>query len=159
MNDAHLHLLLNHLPIVGLPLATIMLIHAVRSGNEATRKFAVALYAAVALTAVPAYLTGEPAEEVVENIQGVSEEAIEEHEDAGKWALIQSILTGTVAASTLVLTGSKRKWATRATFFFAVFAITSLARTGYLGGQVRHTEISNPPVATESHDSAGDESK
>lgn len=159
MNEVHLHLILNHLPIVGLPLATIMLIHAIRSGNEVTRKFAAALYAVVALSAVPAFLTGEPAEEIVENIQGTSHEAIEEHEDAGKWAMIMSIATGVAAASTLVLRDGNRKWATRATFFLAFFAITSLARTGYLGGFIRHTEITNPPSAAEHEDHAGAESK
>lgn len=148
MNGAHLHVILNHLPVLLIPFAAVCLAHAVKFGNDKTRVFSLAMLILVAGLAVPTYLTGEPAEDIVEKVQGVSEDAIEEHEDAGTFALISSLTVGVAAIGALVLpAGNKRKWATRITLILALWATTVLARTAFLGGQIRHSEFSSTAPA------------
>ena len=38
----------------------------------------------------------------------------------------------------------------RITLLVAVVSVVLIARTGYLGGQIRHTEITNAPAAEQS---------
>jgi formate hydrogenlyase subunit 3/multisubunit Na+/H+ antiporter MnhD subunit len=150
MNAAHLHLLLTHLPIVAVPVALVFLLHSFRSGSVATRRFAFVVLMVSALSAVPVYLTGEPAEEVVEHLPGVLESLIEKHEEAGEVAMVLSVITGVLALIGLLLdrTGSEGAALNRrvrlsryAVVFSTVLTMGALAYTGNLGGQIRHTEI------------------
>ena len=76
MNDAHLHLLVNHLPIVGamlsLPLFGLALL---MPKDRGALRAAVLVAVFTALGGVAADLTGEPAEEVVEGLPDVTEDA------------------------------------------------------------------------------------
>jgi Na+-driven multidrug efflux pump len=149
MNAAYLHIVLNHAPIFLIPFAAIFLAHAIRTANENSRRFALAMLILAAGLAIPTYLTGEPAEDIVEKIQGISHDAIEEHEEAAVFALVGSILVGVTAVASMVLQGTKRKWSTRVLFVLVIWLITVLARVAYLGGFIRHTEIHEAPAAAE----------
>jgi hypothetical protein len=46
------------------------------------KRISLGIFIIVALLAIPAYLTGEPTEELVENLPGVSKSSIEQHEEA-----------------------------------------------------------------------------
>jgi VIT1/CCC1 family predicted Fe2+/Mn2+ transporter len=103
----------------------------------------------MAIIALPVYLTGEPAEEAVEKLPGVSEAMIELHEEAATIAIWLMGLTG--AACLLALFFAWKKSKTARTIFniaavLSVICFAAMVRTGYYGGQVRHTEIR--PVAT-----------
>ena len=97
-----------------------------------------------ALAAIPVYLTGEPAEEIVEHLPGVSEAILEQHEDIGKIAFIGMEVLGVLALGSLVVSWRKEKWlpplAVTSLLFTAVCGGV-LGYTAYLGGQVRHSEI------------------
>ena len=102
------------------------------------------LFIISAIGAGIAYLTGEAAEETVENIQGVIEANIETHEEFALFALISLIILGVASIVGLFLTIRKSPL-TRTTAFVILFisliSFGLVARTGYLGGQIRHTEI------------------
>ena len=77
MNDAHLHLVVNHLPIV-IPMAgLIVLIIAVLSKSKAVKRTAYLLFVINALSTALAAATGEEAEEVAEDLDGFSHELIQ----------------------------------------------------------------------------------
>ena len=76
MNWAHVHLMLNHIPVVGIGFAILLLAVAVVRRSHELTNVALVFVILVSLWAIPAYLTGEPAEEVVEDLPGVSEELI-----------------------------------------------------------------------------------
>lgn len=73
VSPAHLHLLLNHIPILGtLLFAPLVLLWGLwRRWREVTQ-VGVALTVLLALAAVPVYLTGESAEEQLEGRQPVA---------------------------------------------------------------------------------------
>lgn len=143
MNLAHIHLVLNHIPVVGIPLALAFLLYGTIAKNRGAQKFAFFALVAVAAITLPTYFTGEPAEEVVENLPGVTEPLIEAHEEAAELALILTSLTGISAIAALVLARKENlyRYALYGTILAAVLAAGSLGYTANLGGQIRHTEI------------------
>lgn len=144
MNPAQIHLALNHLPIglvlVGVPL----LVAALWRKSSELRSAALILLVLAAVVSIPAFLSGEPAEEVIEHMPGVSGRLIHEHEEAGEFALILSGILGLGALVTLVLQ-KKRQLHTGVFAAIAAMGLVSLlafVRTAHLGGVVRHPEIS-----------------
>jgi uncharacterized membrane protein len=144
MNSTHIHLLLNHFPIVGTMIGSLLLIWGIYSKQNNIKTIAAVVLAAMAIMAIPVYLTGEPAEEAVENLPGVSETFIGMHEDAANIAIWLMEITGIFS---LVAIFMQMKQSTKASSFFMLAAVLSIisfaamARTGYYGGKIRHTEI------------------
>lgn len=146
MDQTHVHLLITHLPIFGSLLGTLVLGYGIWKKSKTTNTAAHYLLIISAIGAGIAYITGEAAEETVENIQGVSENVIEQHADFAMYALIALIAVGIASLLTIYLEYIKNsfaKSATTLTLFLAVISFIFVARTGYLGGQIRHTEIAS----------------
>jgi uncharacterized membrane protein len=153
MDQTHLHLLITHLPIFGSILGGLVLAHGLWTKSNQTKMAAYNLFIISAIGAGIAYLTGEAAEERVENIQGVVEATIKQHEEFALFALVSLIVLGVGSIIGLFLTLRKSKLITTTAFVILAISLISfglVARTGYLGGQIRHTEISssNNPNST-----------
>ena len=147
MNPAHIHLILTHIPVVGIPLALCFLAYGFSRGNRGAQRAALFMLVAIAAVSVPTYLTGEPAEELVEHLPGVSEPIIERHEDAAHFSFVLTILTGALALGTLWLGRNERllRFGLLGTLGLAVVASISLGFTANLGGSIRHSEIRSGP--------------
>ncbi len=98
MTPAHLHLALNHFPIVGVLASIVFLIAALTRRNSMLLRAGLLALVITALFALPVYFSGEPTEEVVENLAGVSHDTIEEHEEVAKLAFVGLELLGVLAA-------------------------------------------------------------
>ncbi|HEX7295623.1 MAG TPA: hypothetical protein VF251_07710, partial [Pyrinomonadaceae bacterium] len=61
MSWVHLHLLLNHVPLLGAAFATFLLAFAMLKGSDELKKVSLGASVIAALIAIPVYLTGEPA--------------------------------------------------------------------------------------------------
>jgi uncharacterized membrane protein len=160
MDLAHIHLLITHLPVFGSVLGALVLIHALWTKSSPTKIAAYNLFIIAALGAGIAYLTGESAEEVVENIPGIAESTIEQHEDSAVFTLVSLIILGVASIGGLFLT--LKKSAMTRTFAFVILFISLVSfglavRTGYLGGQIRHTEINNPAAPAQGQGGDGGE--
>lgn len=145
MNAAQLHLALTHLPVVTALLAAATLAIGAVARNAATRRFGLALLIVAGLTAIPTQMSGEGAEDVVEDRPGVSEAMIERHEDAAGVALALTVLGGAIAAGTLVAGRFGRQRAAQGLFALALAMsladTAALAWVAHLGGEIRHDEI------------------
>lgn len=152
MNLAHLHLILNHLPIIGFPVAAVILALGLRKNSQDLIKLGFYFTVFFGLVAVPTYFTGEPAEEIVEHLPGVEEGLIEEHEDAALISIILGGVTALLAAGLLLKVKNKTMPRGGALGLLALLVVTSgsLAWTGFEGGQIRHTEIRGTENATPS---------
>ena len=98
------------------------------------------------------FLTGEPAEEVVEHLPGISEPAIGEHEEAAEVAAIVTGLAGLLGLWLLVARRGGRQaptWLLAATFVVALVAAGLMARAANLGGYIRHPEIAGGTTITQ----------
>lgn len=144
MDGTHLHLLLNHFPIVGTLIGTLILAYAFMVNSRDVKVVACFVIAAMALVAIPVMKTGEIAEEVVESLPGVTKQLIHAHEEAAEVSLWVLLIAGALAAVSLVLHFTKKeafKYAIMLTLLASVVAFGFMARTGNLGGEIRHTEI------------------
>lgn len=144
MNIAHWHLLLNHFPIIGTLGGIVVLTYGWMRKNNDTSLLGLVLIAAMAVMSVVVMQTGEGAEDLVEKLPGVSEAAIGAHEDAAKVANILLIISGVLALVAMVFQVKQHRLQTAArlvTLLLALVAFGAMANTGYLGGQIRHTEI------------------
>ena len=161
MNAAQIHLALTHLPVVTALLAAATLAIGAVARNAATRRFGLALLIVAGLTAIPTQMSGEGAEEVVEDRPGVSEAMIERHEDAAGVALALTVLGGALAAGTLVAGRLGRQRAAQGLFALALAMsladTAALAWVAHLGGEIRHDEIrAGGPVAAGGEASGGE---
>lgn len=146
MNQTHIHLLITHLPVFGSILGGLVLAHGLWAKSNQTKIAAYNIFIISAIGAGVAYLTGEAAEETVENIQGIAKNMIDMHEDFAVIALISLIMLGLSSIGGLFLTIRKSPLTSTAAIvilFISLISFGLVARTGYLGGQIRHTEINN----------------
>ena len=94
MNGAHWHLVLNHLPII-MPMAGfILLILSFFVKHQEYARAAYFLFIVGALATIPAFLTGEGAEETIEGIAGIDENFIHRHEEAAELFAICNYVLG-----------------------------------------------------------------
>ncbi len=145
MSQVHLHLLITHLPVFGSILGALVLGYGLWTKSNQTKSAAYFLFIVSAIGASIAYLTGEGAEEAVEKIQGVSENMIKLHENSAMYALISLIVLGVASIFALVeirLKTSLIKSTATLTLLLSLISFGLVVRAGYLGGQIRHTEIS-----------------
>lgn len=144
MNWAHIHLLLNHLPVVGTIFGVLLLLLALVRKSEELKRVGLGVLVLAALIALPVYFTGEPAEKVVEHLPGVAEPMIERHENAALFALLMAGGAGVVALAGLILFRRAEKlprWIVAATLVLSLATSGLMGWTANLGGQTRHTEI------------------
>ncbi|NOQ71726.1 MAG: hypothetical protein GQ574_06990 [Crocinitomix sp.] len=144
MNGAHFHLIVNHLPIVGVIIGTLVMITGFLLRKNQIKQTALGINIFSAITGVAAFLTGEAGEEVVEDLSGISETLIHIHEEYAETFLILSIILGVVSIITLFLSIKNHKL-TKYGFLAALLLSISLIVvgkvTGTSGGEISHPEI------------------
>lgn len=156
MDQTHIHLLANHLPVIGSILAVFVLLYGMFTANSNTKNAAYFLFIIAALGGVITYLTGEAAEETVETIAGINNQTVETHEDLGLYALVSLIILG-VAALVSLIAGFKNsvfsKPLSYITLFIALITFGITAYTANSGGKIRHPEISGDQITVPSEKS------
>lgn len=141
---AHLHLLLNHLPVILTPLGLLLLAIAARRHDDSLSRVAFALLIGAAVTAVPTYFTGEDAEQAIKGMAGVTKAVIHEHEDFG---LYSALFLGALGLFAIWALWRHRppvvlpSWVMRTALAASLAGSVLVGYTSLLGGEVRHTEI------------------
>ena len=144
MNQAHLHLLFNHLPILGTLFGLLILAGGYVLKNNTVKRTALGIFVLSALCVIPAYLTGEGAEAITESLPGVTENFIEAHENM---ANIFLGMAGALGLLSLVTFFADLKMKKIAPILYAITLVVALGtmviaqQTGSSGGKIRHTEI------------------
>jgi uncharacterized membrane protein len=144
MNEAHFHLVFNHLPIIIPIVGILVLLAGIILSSELMKRTAFFIFILGALGTIPAFATGEGAEEVIENIQGIDEKFIKIHEEAAETFAILSYFLGGIALIGLWANWKKMAFAKTLSLIVLVFAIAALffaKQTGTTGGEIRHTEL------------------
>jgi uncharacterized membrane protein len=138
---AYLHLLSNHVPILGSLFGVLLLVVALVKPNFNTTLSAYLILLVSGIGGIVAYFTGEPAEESVEHVPGISHKLIHVHEEMAENALIFVFLL--TAAAVVGLWAERAQWKNaknieRFTLVVGIIAFILFAFTGYLGGHIRH---------------------
>jgi uncharacterized membrane protein len=148
MNGAQFHLLLNHLPVL-IPLISVaFILGSFLLKSLEVREAGAWLLALGALVAIPVYLTGESAENVVKNYPNISRLLIEDHEASALSALIALETAGAVSLAFIFGCRTSRSfvkkvWPWGILIAVSLFSFGFMAQTAHLGGFIRHEEIRN----------------
>jgi hypothetical protein len=143
MTGLHLHLLVNHVPILGSVFALCLLLASFLWAPDVLRRAGMVTLVVVGVAGATAKFTGEPAERGVSGLPGVTRSAIHEHEEMADNSFIAAGLLGLVALGALI------RWRRSPVPRGAALGITAgtalvagmMAYTGLLGGRIRHTEV------------------
>lgn len=145
MNAAEIHLAINHLPIAATLFGLLILMAGMLLKSDMVRKTGLILLIAAGLFTIPAVLSGENAEDIVENV--VADEAIHdvihEHEEMAESARWVSLGVSLLAILAFYFTHAKKapaKLVTVITVIAAAGSLIYLANVGSSGGDIRHTE-------------------
>ena len=144
MNLTHLHLLLNHFPIVGTLIGGLVLVYGVFRNQSQAKIIGSMIIVIMTIIAIPVFFTGEPAEESVEHLQGISKSLIHEHEEAAELAIWVMGLAGLLSLASLFMHWKQSTWSNKLfilAMLVAILSFFSMAWVGNLGGKIRHTEL------------------
>src|ERR1700731_97995 len=135
MNFSHLHLLLNHFPIIGTIFGLGLFLISLVGENEDLRRASLIIFSAMALIAIPTFFSGTGAQGAIKKLPGVSEAVIERHQGAAMLALLLMEITG--ALSLVALWKSQQKsppagwnWSLSALLLFSIVTVGLMARVG-----------------------------
>ena len=144
MNGAHLHLIVTHLPVLGVAFGTFLLGFGLFRRSRLVQQVALSVLVLAGLSAGAAYLTGEGAEEAIEGTLGAGKPFLERHEEAGVFGLVAAGIAGAIA---LIVLASGRKGRPLSRGLVALNLVVALVASGTLawvanlGGQIGHPEI------------------
>ncbi len=153
LNPAHIHLILNHIPILGTMIfSPLVLVWGLLRRSRDVTQTGLLLAIILALSTIPIYLTGEPAEEQIEKQPWFSETLTEAHEERAEGGLVAVLITGAGAVIAL-WRGRKGKplgvVLPSAVLVGLVISAGFFAAAALVGGEIRHSEIrSGTPAAT-----------
>jgi drug/metabolite transporter (DMT)-like permease len=147
MDTAYLHLVTNHIPIIGVPFAIALLALGLWRKSDELKLAAFLAFVAIGVATIGVYLLGQGGEDFVEDLAGVSHDSIEEHEGAATFGLILVLATALPAAFALVRyrllqrDATFPRWIALTTLVLALASAATLGYVGRLGGKIRHTEF------------------
>jgi uncharacterized membrane protein len=151
MNDAHLHMVVNHFPIIGTFFGIGILIAGMFLKNDSVKNTAYILFVIASIFGALSMATGEGAEEMVEDFPNIGKAIIHEHEElAEKFALVLYV-TGVFALISLGAAVKKFRMAKIFSFITLILALISgvlSIKVGTSGGEIRHTEIRENSAAS-----------
>jgi len=143
MNAAHLHILINHVGVLGFAFGLGLGAFGLLFSKHDFVRAAFVIFVIAGVATIVTHNSGESAEDVVEHLAGVSEASVEAHEEAAKPAFFGGIGVGVLALLALIV--SRKRDPAKA--IAAGVLLAALALTGWniyvsnLGGAIRHPEM------------------
>jgi uncharacterized membrane protein len=141
---AHLHLLVNHFPIIGSIFILILFLIALAFKQGFLQKLSLWFLAGTALSTAVAYVSGDGTKHAIKNLPEIPDSMITAHEQAARYGLVIMFLAGIVSVGG-ILFYSKRSvlplYLRITVLLILLVSVAVLAYVGFLGGQIMHPEI------------------
>ena len=144
MDELHLHLVVNHMPIIFPIVGIIILLIGIFTKSEVTKRNAYIIFILGAITSIAAMGTGEGAEDSATKIAGLSENLIKKHEEVSEIFATLTYVLGAISLIALIASLKNSVISKYAPFVVGIFAVVALffaQKAGTTGGEIRHTEI------------------
>lgn len=151
MDAAHVHLMLNHLPFAGILIGIPILLVAWWRKSDTLARTGMFVILLSGIVTIPTFLTGEPAEEIIEHLPGISEKLIKIHEESAETTIWLVAAAAIGALISLIIAFKKKSMPMRAIPAVTVLAICAmgfLAWTSNLGGEISHPEVRKDKMVT-----------
>jgi uncharacterized membrane protein len=145
LNFAHLHLLLNHFPIIGTIVGLGLFLVSFVGNNKDLRRASLIIFAGIALLTIPTFLSGFGAQLGIQGKPDVSDALIKRHEGSAMLSLWFMFATGGFSFVALWQSHHRKRaadWTITAVLLFSLVTVGLMARTGNTGGDIRHPEAS-----------------
>lgn len=143
MNKAHLHMVFNHFPIIGLFFGIGILVYGIIKKQTVLVNTAYVIFLICMIMGKATMMTGEGAEEIVEEL-GISHDIIHEHEEIAEKFMKLLYLLGLSSIIGLLANAKRHSKTHLIAYITLILAIGSAIVStfvGTTGGEVRHTEI------------------
>lgn len=153
INAAHIHLMVNHIPILATLFSIPILAWGIIANQPAVKKVALVGFIIAGLTAIIAVQSGERAEDIVESFPGVSEVVIHDHEEAAETAQLSTVILGVAAIAGLLMFNKQTRYSKHIVWFLLIYSLvvgSVLVYTAYLGGKIMHPELSGDGLPSQS---------
>jgi len=131
----HLHLMVNHLPVVLALVGAVACVAALIRKREGVWMYAAVTVLLAGLLAPAALLSGREAEDEAEKAWFVSESSIHEHEEAGENAMWITVVAGVLAI--VALRWKRTRWRIAMTVL-ALAAAGAMGYAAFEGGKIVH---------------------
>jgi uncharacterized membrane protein len=151
MNLAHVHLLLNHFPTVGMVVGLCVFLTAIVMKSDDLKRASLGIFFFIALLSLPTFATGTAGQLALENSPEANKTAIVAHEGAAFIALWFMEFTG--ALSWLGLWQYRRlsrvpQGTVMGVLLLGLASFGLMSRAANIGGEIHHPEIVTDPVST-----------
>jgi uncharacterized membrane protein len=146
MTDAHLHLVVNHFPIIGIIFGFGILLSSLFLKNKSVQNTAYSIFIVAAIFAFASMYTGEGAEHMVEDMPNIGDKIIHQHEEYAEKLAIIAYLLGFVSIIGIyfnIKNKAQSKLISYVALTIAAVGLFLAQQTGTSGGEIRHTEIRN----------------
>src|SRR5487761_1199868 len=97
VNLAHLHLLINHFPVLGTMIGLGLFLCSFVGKNQDLRRAAYIIFAAMALIAIPTFESGIAAARMIAGRPGISDSLVQRHEGSAMLSIWFMLITGALA--------------------------------------------------------------
>lgn len=145
VNWTHLHLALNHLPVVGVLFVFLLLALGVCRGSEELKRLALQLSAALFAIAMLVRFTGErAAENPPFDNSAERQQLVQAHEDSADQAVTGMFLLAVFSVAGLFWSRKTRilpAWTMIGAIILCFAVVLLMARSANLGGRIAHPEI------------------
>ena len=144
MNEAHLHLIVNHFPIVGLFIGIIILAVGIGFKFDNSKRTGLFIIIGSVIASYISFETGEGAEEIIEGLPAISEKLIHEHEEMAEFFMGTQWMLLLVSLITFFLDWKQKKIAHYAYILLLILSCSSMyfaKKVGTSGGEITHVEI------------------
>ena len=143
MNAAHVHLMLNHVPLLGIVFALLLIAWGRWRDSDEVVRAALALMTLVGVVGVVVFFSGENAEDIVEELAGVDHDTIEAHEEVGRLAMISGLVLGVLSGIGLWL---YRKTPVNRSYVWVILVVGLVVfgvfgYAAFQGGKIQHEEV------------------
>jgi uncharacterized membrane protein len=144
LNLAHLHLLLNHFPTVGMILGLAIFLTALLWNSDHLKRTSLSVFLAIAIIAMPTYMTGNAAQAILAKNPAASLPLIAAHQS---WALLAfAVISLNGLLSWIGLwqyrrQGQPASWVMPGVLLCAAVSFGLMAVAANLGGDIMHPEV------------------
>jgi hypothetical protein len=144
VNFAHLHLLLNHFPVIGTIIGLGLFLISMFKQNRDLKRGSLIIFAVMALVSIPTFASGIGARTMIKGQPGVSDALIQRHEGSAMLSFwFMEVLGGVSLIGLWELHRKSRQsgWNFAAVLVLSLLTVVVMGRTGNTGGDIRHPEI------------------
>jgi hypothetical protein len=147
MDLAHIHLLLNHFPVIGTIIGGGLFLLSLITNSDDLKRASLLVLLGIALISIPTYMSGNGAQQALASQPGVSKSLIETHEGVALEGIAFMEFTGAFAWLGLWQFRRLRRiprWNLAVILILTVVTFGLMTRASNIGGEIRHSEIRAP---------------